>query len=155
MIYYPIVQNWAKIKPHINHKEVQEILIRDFNKYTVGMWGEPFTKGRLPREFESCDWDHDRKGRRPEYFNYVKHAACHWLVNFNLVLAQKVQPKTEWRIVTSEKHSTVWDGLNFLFDFNFSAMGIPASEAWDLANDKGKTLKVGKLKTVYFASPNK
>ena len=30
-----------------------------------------------------------------------------------------------WRIITSVKHSTLWDGKRLLFDFNFSAMGIP------------------------------
>ena len=31
--------------------------------------------------------------------------ACHWLVNFNLTLAQLVIPERKWRIVTGD-HST-------------------------------------------------
>ena len=40
------------------------------------------------------------------------------LVNFNLILAQLAEPKKEWRIVTSQLHSTVWDGELTLFDLN-------------------------------------
>jgi hypothetical protein len=58
---------------------------------------------------------------------YVKHAACHWLVNFALELAQHVEPNRAWRIITSQEHSTVWDGKDTLFDFNFLALGVTAA----------------------------
>jgi hypothetical protein len=136
MEYYPLVKRWQKIKPHLSDETVQNILVRDFNKYTIGRWGRPFDKGMLPRYFETCDWDLFRRGRRPEFWNYVKHAACHWLVNFNLELAIRVEPEKEWRILASDKHSTVWDGKDTLFDFNFTALQVDPNEAFELANKK-------------------
>ena len=44
------------------------------------------------------------------FWKYCKHAACHWLVNFTLELAQVVKPKHIWRIITLDEHSTVWGG---------------------------------------------
>lgn len=151
MEYYSIQKKWKKIKPIIQNEEVQKVLICDFNKYTYGRWEKIFERGMTPHEFESCDWWCDHKGRMPEYWNYVKHAACHWLVNFNLVLAQLVEPEKKWRIVTSQKHSTVWDGENTLFDFNFSALGVDPKEAFRLASKNGNELKVGRKKIVYMA----
>lgn len=100
----------------------------------------------VPFEFESCDWYCNRKGRRPAYWNYVKHGACHWLVNFNLKLAMLVEPERDWRIITSDDHSSVWDGKNTLFDFNFSALGVHPDECFLIANKK--QLKLGQLMEV-------
>jgi hypothetical protein len=94
----------------------------DFNKYTTGRWGQRFRRGDYPEDFEGCDWRWSVRGRHPRYFQYVKHGACHWLVNFNLTLAQLVEPKKEWRMVTSRIHSTVWDGEHTLFDLNGLAL---------------------------------
>ena len=63
-------------------------------------------------------------------------AACHWLVNFNLKLATLVEPGRKWRILTSDHHSTVWDGHDTLFDFNYSALGISPKECFLRANTK-------------------
>ena len=88
MRYYPIQKNWSrKIKPHLQDLEAQYILRHDFNRYTFGRWHQEFKLGMKPTEFESCDWRCGRKGRQPEFWDYVKHAACHWLVNFNRRLA--------------------------------------------------------------------
>jgi hypothetical protein len=145
MKYYPIQKNWSrKIKPHLDNGMVQMVLVRDFNRYTTGRWREAFMPGMKPTEFESCDWRVMRGGRQPEFWDYVKHAACHWLVNFNRELAVRAEPKKVWRIVTSKAHSTVWDGEATLFDMNFSALGVDADEAWRLARQKGKVLAVGK-----------
>lgn len=151
MNYYPFTKRWAKIKTHLNNPKVQEVLIRDMNRFTFGCWQREFTAGMLPEEVESCDWrwSHGRRGRMPEYWKYVKHAACHWLVNFNLELAKLVEPTKDWRIVTSQSHSTVWDGDQTLFDMNFSALGIDPQEAFDTANKKH--LPVGKRMIVYYA----
>lgn len=152
MKYYPIQKKWAKIKPLIQNKEVQDILVDNFNKFTFGRWNNRFKHGMKPHEFESCDWwCHDRRGRMPEYWNYVKHAACHWLVNFNLKLAQLVEPKKEWQILTSQKHSTVWDGNDTLFDFNFSALGVDPQEAFDMAYEDGELIEIGKTIEIHFA----
>jgi hypothetical protein len=147
MRYYDIPRHWTKkIVPHLDDERLNHVLVRDFNKYTQGLWGEPFTHGQFPREFESCDWSLEHRGPEPRYWRYVKHAACHWLVNFNLRLAQLVAPDRPWRIVTSDKHSTVWDGEETLFDFNFLALGVPPDECFRLADRKrlapGKELRV-------------
>ena len=92
------------------------------NIQLASRWGERFRLGQYPADFESCDWSCGVRGRHPRYFQYVKHGACHWLVNFNLTLAQLVEPKKEWRIVTSLIHSSVWDGEHTLFDLNGLAL---------------------------------
>jgi len=129
---------------------VVRALVRDFNKFTYGRWKKEFKEGMVPFEFESCDWWLEHKGRKPAFWQYVKHSACHWLVNFNLELAQLVMPEEQWRIVTSDKHSTVWNGSNLLFDFNFLALGISAEECFELANSGGKVLKSGKHRRCSF-----
>lgn len=149
MKYYPLTKKWNKVKKHIPNENVQSALVRDFNKFTYGRWEQKFEYGMLPRQFETCDWDICRVGRHPEYWNYVKHSACHWLVNFNLNLAKLVEPKKKWRIITSQLHSTVWDGEETLFDFNFSALQVCPNEAFELANKR--QLKIGKELVVHFA----
>ncbi len=151
VVYYDLVKKWPKVKRHLDDAELNNILVRDFNKFTEGCWGQKFTHGQFPTEFETCDWQFERRGRHPAYWRYTKHAACHWLVNFTLRLAQLVEPKRPWRIITSQKHSTVWDGGHVLFDFNFRALGVPASECFKLANKR--ELKVGKSMVVHFAEP--
>src|SRR5262249_57676052 len=106
------------------HREVQALLVRDLNRYTWGWWREKFEPGMKPAQFESCDWQFEHRGKRPAFWAYTKHAACHWLVNFTLRLAQLIEPNRQWRIITSQKHSTVWDGTSLLFDFNFQALVI-------------------------------
>src|SRR5262245_27989913 len=122
--YYNLQKNWRKVKRHINDPEVQRILVRDFNKFTYGTWRKKFEPGMAPHQFENCDWWLGHRGPMPALWNYVKHGACFWLVNFNLKLAQLVEPKRVWRIIASSKHATVWDGKQMLFDFNFLALGI-------------------------------
>jgi hypothetical protein len=110
MQYYDLKKNWRRVRRHINDERVQEILVRDFNKYTFGRWGQEFKAGHFPTEWESCDWQCEHKGKPPAFWQYTNHAACHWLVNFALTLAQLVEPQRPWRIITSREHSTVWDG---------------------------------------------
>jgi hypothetical protein len=128
-------QNWRRIKPHLKEPVVRSTLTRDFNKFVYGRWGQEFTDEMVPADFESCDWrcGRIRRGPEPAYWQYVKHSACHWLVNFNLRLAERVEPKRLWRILTSDDHSTVWDGDHTLFDFNYCALGVPPDEAYAAA----------------------
>jgi hypothetical protein len=149
MKYYDLKKNWHRVKPHLGDKKLNDILVRDFNKFTFGRWGKKFTHGDLPCEFESCHWDWEHRGRRPAFWQYVKHAACHWLVNFALRLAMLVEPNRLWRIITSQEHSTVWDGGDTLFDFNFQAFGIEPNECFEVAFER--ELKPGKHLPVYFA----
>lgn len=50
--------------------------------------------------------------------------------------------------MTSEKHSTVWDGKETLFDFNFLALGVPPDECFAMANERhlapGKQYRAGR-----------
>ena len=43
MKYYDLKKNWHRIKPHLEDKELNDILVRDFNKFTFGRWNHPFT----------------------------------------------------------------------------------------------------------------
>jgi hypothetical protein len=147
MQYYDLKKHWTKkIVPHLDNKKLNAILVRDLNIYTTSLNKKPFAHGEYPCERDFCDWRCNRVGRRPRYWQYVLYAACHWLVNFNLKLAMLVEPTRPWRIVTSDKHSTVWDGADTLFEFNFLAFGIPPQECFDLAFQNGRVLAPGKLR---------
>ncbi len=117
--------------------------------YTYGRWRKRIKPGLFPRDYESCDWSRDHRGIEPRFWRYVKPSACHWLVNFNLRLAQLAEPKRPWRILTSDEHSTVWDGDGTLFDLNYLAMGIHADECFARAN--GKVYETGREMRVYLA----
>jgi hypothetical protein len=149
MKYYDVKKNWRHVKPHLGDKKLNDILVRDFNNYTFGRWGKKFELGQFPFDFENCFWHDNHRGRRPAFWNYVKKGACHYLVNFNLRLAMLTKPKRQWRIITSKEHSSVWDGDETLFDFNFQALGIDPRECFDLAFER--QLKPGKYVRVYFA----
>jgi hypothetical protein len=146
MKYYDLKKYWPRVKRHLEDEELRGILVRDFNKYTYGRWRKRFGANDCPRDFESCDWGNGRRGRRPAFWQYTKHGACHWLANFNLRLAMLTKPKRLWRIVTSQLHSTVWDGDATLFEFNFLAFGISSDECFRMANERhlapGEYLKV-------------
>jgi hypothetical protein len=71
------------------------------------------------------------------------------LVNFNLKLVSLAEPERPWRIITSDNHSTVWDGKRTLFDLNFLALGVSPRESFELAH--GRELPLGRLLKVYYA----
>ena len=58
-------------------------------------------------------------------------------------------PDRPWRIITSDLHSTVWDGEKTLFDFNYQAMGVPPDDCF--ANAFEDELEPGELSEVGFA----
>jgi hypothetical protein len=150
MRYYDLQRHWTRrIEPHLSNSKLNAVLVRDFNKYTFGRWGKRFEPGQFPRDFESCDWSWEHQGREPRFWRYVKHSACHWLVNFNLCMAQLAEQRWPWRIVTSEDHSTVWDGSQTLFDMNFLAFGVAPDECFNLANERH--LRPGRELRVYLA----
>src|SRR5258707_10182917 len=97
----------------------------------------------------TCDWGcggnwvRGGQGQNPRFWAEVCHRGCHYVVDFNLRLATLVEPDRPWRILTSEKHSTVWDGGDLLLDLNFLAFGIPADEAYELATPVGEYLRGG------------
>ena len=106
-----------------------------------GKWRKPFLHGQYPAEFGRECWsdglDEERTSPRYAYMNYVAHGACHWLVNFALRLAMLAEPDREWRIITSEYHSSVWDGRNTLFEFNWQAFGEPPEDCFHAAYREG------------------
>ena len=157
--YYDLRRHWTKrIVPHLGDRQLNDILVRDFNRFTYGRWRERFKPGDLPCHFESCDWHLFHRPPHPRFWAYVKHAACHWLVNFNLRLATLAEPKHSWRILTSDRHSTVSDGRRTLFEFNFLALGIGPTECFRLANETvlpvGKPLKVNLARHYTLDSPD-
>jgi hypothetical protein len=152
MRYYDFKRHWTKrIMPHLNDSEFNRVLVHDLNKFTWGRWRHKFEPGMLPEDTESCDWrwSHGRRGPMPRYWAYVKHGACHFLVNAALRLAMLTEPDREWRIITADKHSTVWDGDSTLFDLQFSALGVTPDEAYRLARWGGEVLASGKYRPIY------
>jgi hypothetical protein len=164
--YYDLVKNWAKVKPHLGDPGLNKVLVKDLNKFTYGRRREKFTPGNVPFEHDKgCDWDIDldaddwvldevtgesyQTGEAPEFWEYVCFGACHWLVNFNLRLAQLVEPKKQWRILTSRHHSTVWDGDRL--QFNHQAFGVPPAGCFVEARQGGRELKVGKRRPTVLA----
>ena len=59
------------------------------------------------------------------------------------------EPDRQWRIITSDYHSTVWDGRNTLFEFNWQAFGEPPEDCFDAAFDT--ELPSGKYMEADFA----
>jgi hypothetical protein len=148
--YYDLKRHWTKrIMPHLANTKLNDTLVENFNKFIWGRWRKQFKHGELPFAYESCDWWCEHRGPMPRYSQYVKHSACHWLVNWALELAQLVEPKRQWRIITSDRHSTVWDGEQLLFDFNFQALGVSPEECFTLAHEQ--ELKPGELLLVHMA----
>lgn len=68
-----------------------------------------------------------------------------YIANTLLYVAMVAYPNKAWRIVTSSKHSTVWDGEQTLFDLNFMILKIPVHECIEDAFMQPDTfvLKVG------------
>ena len=77
--YYNLQKNWRKVKRHIEHPEVQALLVRDFNKFTYGRWGKNSARHGAD-QFESLRLVVRHRGAMPALLEYAKHAACHWLV---------------------------------------------------------------------------
>lgn len=132
--YYDLKRHWSRrIAPHLDDRELNKILVREFNKYMTGLCGRRFLPGMLPEDIDCCDWRCHYRPPYPRYWAYASHSTCHWIVNFSLRLANLSEPDRPWRILTSTRHSTVWDGELTLFDFNFQAMGIPVKETFEAA----------------------
>jgi hypothetical protein len=150
MRYYDLQKNWTrKIEPHLANEQLNDILVRDLNRFSSSRWGKPFLHGQYPWEYGDSQWMEEHMGRRPRYWRYTQVGSCHWLVNFNLRLAMLVEPQRPWRIVRSAKHSTVWDGAETLFEFNLLAYGVPAQECFDVAREDGVVMRPGKFRRTY------
>jgi hypothetical protein len=136
--YYDLKRNWTrKIVPHLDDPELNEILVRDFNKFTVGTRSESFKLDNTPEQFDEGEWRNRRRLPWPLFWYFVADRACHWIVNFALRLAMLVEPERPWRILHSPFHSTVWDGGKTLFDFNLQAKGTRADVCFEHATKGG------------------
>lgn len=145
MRYYPIQANWRRISPHTCDPEFLRIMTYDLNKMTSSRWHKPFRLGMFPADVDgTCDWRHTgHVGRQPAFWRYVKFGACHWLVNAALRLAMLTLPERDWRVVTSDKHSTVWDSKHTLFDLQYQALSVSPAECWQAARRKGTVMNPG------------
>lgn len=160
--YVDIKANWRRLRPVFESdraRSIYEPCMREYGEVRAEERGQTYQHREgdiLPRHYDSCDWrwcrDDRGRGRKPAYWDYACHSACHWVVDLALFVAQERCPSEHWRIITSQKHSTVWNGnvkKPLLFDINFSAIGVDASEALSLAA-KGRELKVGKYLKAYL-----
>ena len=138
MRYYDVMKNWRKVRRHVDHPDLQRVLVRDMDRYTRGALGKRFLPGMRPLDTDPGDWIYElrKKGRPPAFWQYVRLGACYWLVNFNLLLAQRVEPHRAWRIIESDRHASVWDGEETLFDMNWLAFGVPPDRCFEAAHDE-------------------
>lgn len=135
MRYVDVQKNWRKIGPFARSDKARKIWMKDMKEYEQ-MRGWVSRARELPCDYDSCDWRYNRgPGRKPGFWDYVCHGACHWVVNLNLFLAISFDSTVPWRILTSDHHSTVWDGEKRLFDMNFLALEINPNEGFKMAND--------------------
>ncbi len=157
--YFPIQKHWRKLGPIFKSAEAKSIWLPCMKEYVYSRALEHKYKAKPKRDYEcpaaldSCDWRwcrFDRKtnkiGPHPAFWDFVCHSACHWVVDLCLYVARKAYPKVPWQIMTSDKHSTVWNGDTkrpVMFDVNFLALEVSAKECWQLAS-KGRKLKPGK-----------
>lgn len=142
--YVPIQQEWRRLKRLFESPLADRIWrrnLRDFRNQRADEHKFKYTHDESrydwPCDHDSCDWRFDHRGRRPDYWRFVCHSACHWLVDLNLYVACAAYPKWGWSIVTHNKHSTVWNGVEkdpWLFDLNFLALGVSPKQAWELAS---------------------
>jgi hypothetical protein len=175
--YYDIQKNWNKFANYFKTKKVrQEIvagLIIDYfwesEREGSSMSTQDFIFPRyrknenygkldfgdmLPKHFNKHHyelWLNYDRGILPKYCDYVKGGWCHNSVNMCMeVLNQhnlRTRDKRDWRIVTSPKHSTIWDGHNTLFDLQYLAFGFPVEQAYEEAfiDEESKILPVGEF----------
>lgn len=155
MKYYPIQNRWQKLKHFYLSSEAAEIWFPEMEAFQESKCEDnnfpfrpkEFTNDLRPRDYDGCDWRLGHRGRQPHYWDFVCHAACHWVVSLHLWVAEQAEPDRDWRIVSANTHSTVWDGEDTLFDGNFLALGVDADEAWELASKQkdSRILPVGEL----------
>jgi len=150
--YYPITKMWSKIRPHLHSPFVQEILVRDFNKFTYGRWKKPFSQGMVPAMFEPRPWWSGCELPKEAWWHYTCTIADDWLLNFNLALATRVAPLERWRIIGCGS-STVWNGFETLFDINRSLYEIPAQAIFEFAGSGLFRLPVRQMYELRFALP--
>lgn len=142
--YYDIQKNWRKLKPWFEEAYIIETAYEEMEEYNWAKsddWGftynpKPFDYSIRPSDYDGMDWRCDKPGRKPKYWDWACAGACHWVNNIGMLVAKFALPKHDWRIVTSNKHTTVWDGKDTLFDLNFLALGVSVERCWELASQQ-------------------
>ena len=143
MQYFDIQRHWTKrIVPYLADAEFNRVLNADMKVASIH-WGHKFEAGTFPGDYGCNEWQIGHRGPMPRFWKYIQRGCCHWLVNAYLRLATLVVPGRPWRIVTSPKHSTVWDGDKTLFDPMYFAFDVDANECWRAARQGGQILWVG------------
>lgn len=148
--YFPITKHWHKLKPLFESKEAENLWRFNLRDYAQQKSCEhkfrykyDESRYRFPADHDGCDWRCCRNSRHPEWWDYVCHSACHWLVDMNLWVAMQAYPEVPWQIITQRHHSTIWNGDKnnpVLFDLNFLALEVTAKQAWKIAS-RGRFLK--------------
>lgn len=141
--YFDIHKNWRKLGPIFKSEEARRIWKPCMEQFDMWRFKDNKRQGEwksdprdtLPRHYDSCDWRFDRARELP-FWDYACHSACHWVVDLALFVAMRAYPDVPWRIVTSKRHTTVWNGSlkdPVMFDINFCAIGVKSSEAMEAA----------------------
>lgn len=144
--FYPLQRRWRKVGPIYRSDMARAIWLPEMKAYQrqrMSDYGVTYaypeeTPDLRPSDWESSDWRYTcgRRGPEPAYWQYLTHGSCHWMCNLHLWVAVRAESDRPWRIVTSGKHSTVWDGDQTLWDPQFMALGVSATDAWDLAAEQ-------------------
>lgn len=143
MQYYPIEENWQKLKLIYRSTEAKSIWYPDILHYWenradyLGIKEKRiFNRSNLvPYDFETIDWVKQlnySKHNQPEYFDYVVLQASPWLVKLNLYVALIAEPG-QWQMVHNNAHSIVWDTEDVIFDPIGLALGMTADECYNMA----------------------
>lgn len=149
--FYDIGTQWNKLRPIFRAPETRDVWFYEMCLwYHYPMCSESLLETfdtihqdkRYPRCFTDCEW-RKAQGEEPEWFNWACENACHYLVSLNLFVAQTIAPKRKWRIVSSDLHSTVWDGETTLFDINAYCFKEDIVETWELATAENTQLEPG------------
>lgn len=118
-------KDWCLVRDGFTSDVYRRQVWKDLKDY-AGMRGwkayahKQYRDFTLPSDFDSCDWRCAVK--ELPFHRHVVHGACHWLVNANLMVAKMSFPERQWCIISSDSHSTVWDGERCLFDPNAFAL---------------------------------
>ena len=76
---------------------------------------------RYPVDYDSSDWRCDVEDA-PWWYTYVCLGNCHAMARLSLIVMKQVEPEVDWQIVSSDEHSTCWDGGHRIFDMNYMAI---------------------------------
>jgi hypothetical protein len=133
MKYYDLEENWGKVESYLSHPTVKEALKRGMDDL-LSKWNRKFDETKVPRDYEwnNWHWEFDYESE-PKYWKYTLFNACFWLVDFNLELAKLAEPDENWVIVRNDKHATVWNGEDIIFEFNLMAFGWTADDCYQLS----------------------